>query len=154
MTHTKKHFTHRVQFRQSMHFSKCVFLGLGYLFSSLTYLQQALLTSVVCQSRGFNFRDKTFRWRVRRPSNHSASKMCFQSQAPRLPTLSSRRLSHTAGTVPWQSRISMRTSSCRTRGTSLARQTAPVLCTPVMASNHTQAREHAMTPPLAPTKNR
>ena len=35
-----------------------------------------------------------------------------------------------------------------------ARQTALVLCTPAMASDHAQSRELATTPPLAPTKTR
>ena len=44
------------------------------------YWQHALLTSVFCHSRGLYFRDKTkpllFRWRVRRPSNHSTPSAC------------------------------------------------------------------------------
>ena len=36
----------------------------------------------------------------------------------------------------------------------LRREQAPVPCAPAMASNHRQSREHAMTPPLVPTKTR
>ena len=35
-----------------------------------------------------------------------------------------------------------------------ARQTAPALCTPAMASDHPQSREHATALPLLPTKTR
>ena len=47
----------------------------------------------------------------------------------------------------------MTPASTRTRDKRTeARQTAEVLCTPAMARDHTQSRELAMTPPLAPRR--
>ena len=57
------------------------------------------------------------------------------------------------GAGPWRCSAGVTTASTRTwdRRTE-ARQTAPVLCAPAMASNHPRFRELAMTPLLPPQR--
>ena len=53
-----------------------------------------------------------------------------------------------------QARGGVRQGSEREPGTEDRREQAPVLCARAMASDHTQSRELATTPALAPTKTR